>query len=390
MPEEVKNKAYAITYTYNKDDDGVFKAANYELIYQNRTAENKSGNSRKWNVNRIEKASKLKAGIYANIACRLLQLKLWQTSFYLGAIDGDWGKMSHHAVLNAYEHEQSLWKDEVKTHAKKRKFQDYSLKTVKRSVFHKPKKGIIAIDLEDMHMILQNYVSSQSKETASGENEMALIEKLRKDPKISDEKLDQAILTEKSLKPCYDVAGESPRRRVSYVSMNNKSFFKGLLRGIGKIVKWIIGAFKKVLGLIFAFAKAIIDRIRKGFQLFAKGFRYLSHLLLGRPITAPRKDEQDTSPRIYTRFQLDFDAMNVIPSSASSEQIQAHAHTLNIMRESMIFFIDVVLFVIKAISKLSRPGGWVSLGVMIFKWLFKRVEELFQLEPKHEWSEEVA
>ncbi len=386
---KVQGKAYAITYKYEDDDNG-FRAEDYELIYQDRPAVNNSGNSPKWTVGRINRAERLKEGIYANIACRLLQLKLWQTSFYLGAIDGDWGEMSHAAVLDAYRLELSLWEKGDKSHVKKDKLKKYSKRTVKRSVFIKGKKGVIAIDLEDMHQILQNYVSTAEEDSAAGENEMTIIEELRKKPEIDDERLDRAILTEKSLDNCYATAGASPKRRVSYVSMKNKSFFNGLIRGIGKIIKWIIGAFKKVLGLVFSFAKAIIDRIRKGFQLFAKGFRYLSHLLLGRPITAPRTDENDTSPQIYTRFQLDFDAINFIPSSASSTKIEAHKQTLDMMRKSMIFFIDVALFVIKAISKLSSPGGWVSLGIIIFKWLFKRVKELFQLKPQHEWSAEGA
>jgi|GEM_PF-1873220 len=399
LPTKVQGKAYAITYKF-ESKDGHFEAEDYELVYMDRPAVNNSGNSPKWTDGRIKRAERLMEGIYANIACRLLQLKLWQTSFYLGVIDGDWGQMSHEAVLDAYKLELSLWEKGNKAHTKKekKKFKKYSKRTVKRSVFVKEKKGreeneeygVIAVDLEDMHQILQNYVSTAEEESGTGENEMAFIEELRKEPVINDEKLDKAILTEKSLGNCYATAGASPRRRVSYISMKNKSFFKGLVRGIGKIVKWIIGAFKKVLGLIFSFAKAIIDRIRKGFQLFAKGFRYISHLLLGRPIVAPRKNLDDPPPRIFTRFQLDFDAISFIPIDASVEEIKAHSLTLDTMHKSMIYFIDVVLFVIKMIGKLSRPGGWVWLGITIFKWLFKRIEELFQLEPQHEWSEEVA
>ncbi len=388
VPETIQDKAYAITYKFQKNEDQ-FTALDYELVYMDRPAVNNSGNSPKWTIGRINRAERLKAGIYANIACRLLQLKLWQTSFYLGAIDGDWGKMSHEAVLDAYNLELSLWEKGDKAHVRKKKFQKYSKRTVKRSVFHKDKKGIIAIDLEDMHQILQNYVSTVEESSAAGENEAAIIEELRTKAQVSDEKIDRAILTEKSLNKCYDAASGSPKRRVSYVSMKNKSFFNGLIRGIGKIVSWIIGAFKKVLGLIFSFAKAIIDRIRKGFQLFAKGFRYLSHLLLGRPIVAPKANPQENTLPVFTRFQLDFDAINFVPQSASTAEIKAHMAALDMMRKSMIFFIDVVLFVIKAISRLMKPGGWVSLGIMIFRWLFRRMGELFREEPQHEWSDDL-
>lgn len=436
LPARVQGKAYAITYKYEfqkveldkaklsrerlkeaeENNDEVkrndlkkgwvkksnFKAKNYELVYMDRPAVNDSGNSIKWTERRIGRAERLVEGIYANIACRLLQLKLWQTSFYLGTIDGDWGEMSHQAVLDAYNLEVDLWKKGNKAHTRedKEKFKKYSKRTVKRSVFRKEQLkvsgesakvlAVIAIDLEDMHQILQNYVSTAEEESAAGENEMSIIEELRKKPNIDDERLDKAILTEKSLERCYTTAGASPKRRVSYVSMKNKSFFRGLLRGIGKLVKWVIGAFKKVVGLIFSFAKSIIDRIRKGFQLFAKGFRYLSHLLLGRPITAPRKADDEHSPRIYTRFQLDFDAINFIPRGASSEAIENHINTLDMMRKSMFFFIDVVIFVIKAISKLSQPGGWVSLGIMIFRWLFGRLAELLRIMPKDESATAVA
>lgn len=62
---------------------------------------------------------------------------------------------------------------------------------------------------------------------------------------------------EKSLNKCYDVVSGFFKWRVLYVSMKNKFFFNGLIRGIGKIVSWIIGVFKKVLGFIFFLLKLL-------------------------------------------------------------------------------------------------------------------------------------
>ncbi len=390
LPKHVHGKALAISYQYDKfteEAEEKITLKKIKLVYLERPAK---GNPKWYNNNkRLKKGIKsLDEGIYAVIAFRLLQLKLWQTSFYQGEIDGKWGLMSHAALFKAQDQELDLIKDDLQKKKVKKRPINRRRKMVERAVFHDAEHKQVVADLEDMHEILKGYVSAQTEKDSAGENEMILIQELRANENIDDQELDKAILNEKDLDSCYATAGASSRRRVSYVSLRNRSFFQWLRRGIKKIVGWIINQFKKIFGLIFSFAKVIIDRIRKGFQLFAKGFQYFSHLLLGRPIFAPRKSPEDPLPRIFTRFQLDFDAINYIPKNATSDELKAHGNTLDMMHRSMMYFIDVILFVIKMISKLTRPGGWVWLGITIFKWLFRRIEELFQPVPQHQWSEE--
>ncbi len=375
LPKEISDKAFAVSYRLfqKQDSDGKlsFFIKNYQLIVSQQSAENLKGNSRKWTTKRIEKARKLHEGSYSYMACRLLQIKLWQTSFYAGAIDGDWAILSHHAAKAAREEELAHFQNLSKREQKR---MPYSEKTIRRSIFESETERIVAIDVQDLYQILKSYVKTASP-TSKKENvpDHQLIEQLNTKYQLPPEKIDKAVLEEKGLDKVYDGMKENKRRRVAFPSQGNRSFFRGLLRGIKKIAQWISKAIGKIMGVVFAFAKAIIDRVRKGVQLFCRGFRYISHLLLGRPFYSVEQKETDEEMfRVYlTKFRLDFDSINLIPEDSTPDGLKAHGLLLEDIKRGMLFFIDVVVFVIKNIGKLLHPGGWIWLGLQLFRFVFK-------------------
>lgn len=369
-----KNRAYALAYDYDLDN-GVGQASNFRLIISKRRERNLFGNSPKWNVRRIRRAEEMTTGFHPLIATRILQIKLWQTSFYKGAIDGEWGSISHNAALAAKEQEIQCLKESKDA----RDRSELSIKTVKRCIFCSHKKQIVAIDFEDLYRVLCNYCSSNEDSGNDLDAELDLMNTLVNDFDLTEDEVDQAILTEKNLSSMYpdDSLDKKLKRRVSYPSQNNGSFFKGLLRGVKRIAQWIKRAVRKVLGIIFAFAKVMLDRVRKGVQLFCQGFRYISYLLLGRPIVTPEMAHKSESKiRLYsTRFRIDFDAVNAIPKDFTKKGLAAHRQTLLTMQKSMLFFIDVVTFVIRRISEIGSPGGWVKLGIYFFRLIFVELKK---------------
>lgn len=380
-PAEVQNKLYAIAYRLG-DDDAVHQP---QLIVLDKPAtRGRSGVPLQWTQRRVEKAKAIEQGGYAYIGFRLMQIKLWQTSFYVGAIDGDWGPQSHEAALAAQEEELRFLKNPKNARTAK-----FSRKFVRRSLFIGKKRHgrdaelpWAAINMEALQAVLTNYCSSIRGNRADEEDEAAdleLLARLQSEHQIGSDLIDEAVLEEKEMDKVYDHVSERTERRVAYPNQRNRSFFRGLLRGIGRIAKWILSTVRKVLGVVFAFAKAIIDRIRKGVQLFFRGFRYFSHLILGRPIgTAEQVAPGSNQYRIYaTQYKLDFDSVNFIPQNYTSAGIEHHTNILKEMQKSIFFFIDIILFVIKAISKLSS-GGWVWLGLQIFKFFMAGVKDLLE------------
>ncbi|MEM7575195.1 MAG: hypothetical protein AAF433_19975 [Bacteroidota bacterium] len=378
-PAEVQNKLYAIAYRLgaNRSIKG------QELIVlDKKPSRRRSGNPLQWTQNRLKRAKAITHGGYAYIGFRLMQVKLWQTSFYVGVIDGDWGWQSHEAALAAQREElRHLEKPKNERLASlKKKFVKRSLFVGKKRRERNAELPWAAINMEALHAVLKNYCKSvRSREVAaeSEVSELELMARLQSEHNISDEQLDTAVLDEKGLDKVYDQVSDRTERRVAYPNQKNRSFFRGLIRGIGRIAKWIVSAVRKVLGVVFAFAKAIIDRIRKGIQLFFKGFRYFSHLILGRPIGSAEQIAPGVNKyRIYaTQYKLDFDAINFVPKDFTKAGVRRHKAILIEMEKSLFFFIDVVIFVIKAIAELGK-GGWVWLGLQIFKFFMAGVKDL--------------
>ena len=78
-----------------------------------------------------------------------------------------------------------------------------------------------------------------------------------------------------------------------------------------------------------------------------------------------RAPGSDTVEVLATKFSLDFDGVNLISVTAGREDIQRHVNHIHDMKDSMFYFIDTTLSIIKMISKLAQPGGWVLLGWQI-------------------------
>ncbi|MEM9835097.1 MAG: hypothetical protein AAF828_01265 [Bacteroidota bacterium] len=302
------------------------------------------------------------------LGIRLLQIKLWQSSFYVGAIDGLWGPVSHNALVALLEREYEF------TEENKRRFWLLNPQNIRQTLLRYQAAGTTTylVNLASVFTLLNQYQASKGADmntTGSPgdiDNDLAFYTEVKKEAQVEDFMMDRRILEEQIEEDLYPDATRKPERRVAYP---RRSFLAGLWHSIKKIGRWIKRAFQKVLGPIFSFVKYMLQRIRRGIQLFFTGFKYLSIFLLGRPIiTTGLTRSQPVRPVPYvTKFSLDFDAVNVLPSDGRQKDLVAHADHIAEMKNSMFYFIDVVTWVIKRIGRLMQPGGWVWLGLTILK-----------------------
>ncbi|WP_020536575.1 peptidoglycan-binding domain-containing protein [Lewinella cohaerens] len=349
---------------------------------------------------KMTKASKaLENTGYHEMAIRILQVKLWQTHFYIGAVDGKWGDKSHEAVEGLIEQET-----EVRPKKNNGKLKRKDRLAIARAFFQSPADATgdatIVIGFNAMYELLQQYHAAAhgiKQSNVSEEDEMVkqLVELQKKvvtpvenhtdsrrdrrrnnrqnnneeNSKDHDySELDDRILNSDDFKELYPDLIEKPQRRVAFA---RKSFLSGIKRGFSRIVNWIKKGLKKLLGPVFGFFKLITGKIRAGIQQFFRGFRYLGHFLLGRPIVTYAKPstDSDTLDILATKFSLDFDGINLISSTAAPADIKRHVNHIHDMKDSMFYFIDTTLKIIKMISKLTQPGGWVLLGWQIARMI---------------------
>ena len=368
---------------------------------------------------------------------RLLQIKLWQAGYYTGAIDGKWQEVSHQALkvfllddplttvvvskrkkerkedtkkkVKALNHKWNEEKKTLKTGSKARKKRrkekndaisrlnhaekqanekdDEALKEARRvrSLLLIVNRGH-RVYAADFKAILEHLGVDLRKRAKSinvlGEAE--LINELQNTPGVDQDAFDEKILREEGVGKLYPDNYKKPKRRVSFFRKVG-GFIVG---GLTKIAKWLAEAAQKavefVLGPVFSFVKKLLRPIRAAIHRFFQGFKYLTHFVFGRPLfteTAPATTTKP--PRVFaTKFQLDFDAINFVPGGFGPEEPGQHASHIQRMQEDMAYFIDGVIWVIKAIGKLSNPGGWVWLGWQIMKCIAGGVPGLGALWPQ--------
>lgn len=282
---------------------------------------------------------------------RLVQLGLWRAGFYEGAIDGDFGLMSHNALRNLLAQE---WEADRPVIRRKKKLGRALVSADDAN------GNFWAADLRIIGKILEAYAPPSRAEAAWEEN--AIWEELS-DKAIRPDWEEEVLKQEKEVAAMYGDQNENPLRRVYY---GLRGLLRGAFRAIGRIVKWVVRKVGEIAGAVFSFFKAAVKRIREGIGLFFEGFRYFSHYLLGKPfITLGTVSEDGDAAILATRLSLDFDTANFVSYGATDEDLARHQTTLHRLGEGLAFFLNTFSDIIHLIASLTTPLGWVRLGVLI-------------------------
>ncbi|MEM6771545.1 MAG: hypothetical protein AAF597_13260, partial [Bacteroidota bacterium] len=192
---------------------------------------------------------------------------------------------------------------------------------------------------------------------------------------ISDAQFDEKVLQQREVKPLYPDVVENTNRRVSFP---RKALLPRIWSGIKKVVRWlknqIVDFVEALLGPVFSFVKHLLRNVRMAVQRFFSGFKYLANFLFGRPVVTEVAAAERGAPsvRFATRFAPDFDGTTYAPVGFAAGGGLLHAAHLRRMHRDLFYFIDSVIFLIKAIGKLSNPGGWVWLGWQLLRSIGKK------------------
>lgn len=317
----------------------------------------------------LKKAIKLEVSKANLLQFRLLQLKLWQTNYYVGAIDGEWGQMSHDALRSFLAEEMANVK--FKSNQKRVRAQKNIVSLLlpvnrKANVYILNFRGVYA-RLKKIKVVSTTDLEEDSKK---------LFARLTKRG-VSPAELDRSVLSEQGVSGSYASIEENTARRVA---VTRERFIPSLLKGLGRIINWIkrgvANTVKKIVGLIFGFVKLLLRKVRMAISHYLKGFRYLTYFLFGKPLRTLIPAEGNHPAMVFaTKFQLDFDAATIVPAQYKQGDANAHSTNIRKMLEGMGYFIDQTIYLIKAIGKLSNPGGWVWLGWQIGRAVFRLIRE---------------
>ncbi len=297
---------------------------------------------------------------------RLLQIKLWQIGYYVGAVDGEWGPVSHLALKTFIADEATVALGDAERPKKRERKRAARIRALllpanrKNRVYVADLKGLIRLfDAPAQAPTLSDDIASD-------------VERLQTQAGVSAERIDEKVLEGQELGQLYPNNAAQPERRVAFPRARG---FRRLWGGIGKVLRWlkdtVVSAAEYLLGPVFTFVKRLLRPVRLAVTRFFTGFRYLANFVLGRPVVTDFPAEDPTKPavRFATVFSLDFDARTLVPGKFEAGQAATHGAHLRRMRADMDYFLDTVVNMIRLISRLTQPGGWVWLGAKLFGWL---------------------
>ncbi len=308
---------------------------------------------------------------------RLLQIKLWQASYYRGKIDGRWGKFSHQALVTLLNDEA----DRLAEEAGKIRRAGQRNKALKQSrrvrTYLMPANREEKVYVVNFRGIIRHFDWGVSRDDPATQTNLYTNDDALKDIQlqagVSVDKFDEKILSEDGIGSLYPDNVSHPERRVYYPRVPLLARIK---LGFKKIFRWLKSKLNKVkekitelLGPVFDFVKTLLRPIRSAVQRFFSGFKYLANFVFGKPlITEVAPATAEAPARLFaTKFELDFDSVNFAPDTFLEGEALQHSGHIKRMQQDMAYFIDSVIWIIKAIGKLSQPGGWVWLGWQIVR-----------------------
>ena len=279
------------------------------------------------------------------LGIRLLQVGLWRAGFYTGVLDGAFGVLTHRAVLALVEQER----DTDRPVLGKRQL-DRVVRTVESEVL---------IDLRLVGKLLDAYAPPSA--TQADEEEQGLWEEIERGG-LSEQLGTELLRREGELRPAYGDLHRYPNRRVYY---GLRGLIRGAARAVGRVISWLAGGVRVLLGAVFDFVKAVTKRIQEGAGLFLTGFRYFGHYLLGLPFVTLGGKGVGQRPVLLTRVAVDFDTVAFIDRRATGEDVRAHTDYLRRMQAGAEYFLGLISRLIRGISLLTASVSWLRLGVVI-------------------------
>ena len=282
-----------------------------------------------------------------HLGVRLVQIALWRAGFYTGAVDGEFGALSHAALVQLLEQER----EEPSAGMRPRRLERALLNAAGTTW---------VVDLKTLGRILDAYAPGDEAQAEA--EERALWAGIAAERPGEDWEV-ELLERQQEVSSRYPPLADRPRRRVYY---GLRGLLRGAWRALRRVVRWVVHKIGEVAGAVFNFVKAVIKRIQEGIGLFFEGFRYFAHYVLGRPfVTTGRAGADGTAPLLATGVRIDFDATNLINAAAIDEDLARHRAYLVRMREGLDFFLDVVTTALRLLGELTTPLGWVRIGVFV-------------------------
>ena len=279
------------------------------------------------------------------LGIRLLQLGLWRAGFYTGVLDGAFGRLSHRAVLALVAQER-----ETERPVLGKRQLDRVVQTVEQDV---------VVDLRLVGKLLDAYAPPTAGEAQEEEERLwDEIEQAGLGERVDGEFADRQT----SLDPGYGDLHRHPHRRVYY---GLRGLIRGAARAVGRVLGWLAGGVRVLVGAVFDFVKAVIKRIQEGAALLLTGFRYFGHYLLGLPFVTLGGAGGGERPVLLTRFAVDFDTVAFVDRRATGEDVRAHAGYLRRMQAGAEYFLSFVSRLIRGMASIAGPVSWFRLGVLL-------------------------
>lgn len=303
-----------------------------------------------------------------HLGVRLLQMGLWRAGFYTGVLDGAFGRLTHLALLEMIAQELEQDGEGPGTRVlKPRQLQKLLVRTGEEI------DGVWLVDLRLAGRLLDAYAPPSLPE-ARGEEDRIW-------SRIREEGLENRIDREftqrqQEILTSYGDTGRHPDRRVYY---GLRGLLRGAFRAVARIVNWIAGTVRAVVGAVFDFVKAVIKQIQQGVGNFLTGLDYFLRFALGKPLITIGSPADGECPVMATTFRIDMDVTSWVGSSASPDDLTMHSRYLREMGEGLAYFTDSVTSIISLVAGFASPLGWIRLGVLIARWLHDRIVSRNQL-----------
>jgi hypothetical protein len=298
------------------------------------------------------------------LGLELLQLRLWQHGYYVGAIDADWGEVSRKALDEFFQSCEAFETDQKQIRDVSNGGYVLNLVYILNNLLPSSEETVANIKQENLNQIVEElFPENDADPDWSGLQDRA------EETLMADSRrfVAKPVITRRRGDTPGSFMKTHRRRRLNFNWFGIKAaiggWFRRFKKEVGQIAKkvrdFILEGVKSVQ-TVFRFA---LSKIKRVVRVATAAVHRLYFWLAGKPFGS---GDPKSRTYIVSRWSTDFDTVNFCSNGCSSSIIKRHLHRIAFMNASFHFMISVALVVLEILVGIATQN-WLKVAHSIYK-----------------------
>lgn len=298
------------------------------------------------------------------LGLELLQLRLWQHGYYVGAIDADWGPLSRKALDEYFDSCEAFETDMERIRGVADGGYAVNLVYILNNLLPASEKAISNIKQEKLHRIVEEIFPENADDPDWTPLRLRAEENLEADSRTF---IAMPVTTRRRGDEEGSFKKTHRRKRMNFNWFGIKAAIGGWFRrlkdsvvAIAKNIRDFILKGVRSVQTVFRFA---LSKIKRVVRIAAAAVNRFYYWVAGKPFGS---GDAASGSFFLTRWSIDYDTVNICSDGCPPALVDRHLNRIRFMNASFHFMISIALVVLEILVGVATQN-WLKVAHSIYK-----------------------